>query len=217
MLRSDLEGSSIDIDLGAGQQRHRLIAHWVDAQLKLTTQRLPEVPLAAGSPVVWVSVSMTVGLLSLAGALLIQRHLNRPLDQLVARGAPGRPGSDTRARLAEDGPREIATLAQGFNRMVDDLRDIEQQRTLMLAGVSHDLRTPLTKMRLVLGILEGKLEPELAAQMERGVADMDRLLEQFLDFARIDSDEAKCLARCRAVGARSPRLMRPGTTARVFP
>ena len=187
MLRSDLEGSAIDIDLAAGQQRH-LIAHWVDAGVGYYAT-LPELPLAAGSPSVWVSVSAIIGLLSLAGALLIQRHLNRPLNELVAAARQVGRGQ-VPARLVEDGPREIATVAQGFNRMVDDLRDIEQQRTLMLAGVSHDLRTPLTKMRLVLGILEGKLEPDLAAQMERGVADMDRLLEQFLDFARVDSDEA---------------------------
>jgi two-component system osmolarity sensor histidine kinase EnvZ len=187
MLRTDLEGSSIDIDLASGQE-HRLTAHWVDAGVAYYAT-LPELPLAAGSASVWISVSAVVGLLSLAGALLVQRHLNRPLDLLVAAARQvGRGEAPT--RLAEDGPREIATLAQGFNRMVDDLRDIEQQRTLMLAGVSHDLRTPLTKMRLVLGILEGQLEPELAAQMERGVADMDRLIEQFLDFARVDSDEA---------------------------
>jgi two-component system osmolarity sensor histidine kinase EnvZ len=186
MLRADLEGSSIDIGLASGQQRH-LVAHWVDGSTSYYAT-LPEIPLAAGSASVWVAVSVMLGLLSLAGALLIQRHLNRPLNQLIAAARQVGSGQQP-ARLAEDGPREIATLAQGFNRMVDDLRDIEQQRTLMLAGVSHDLRTPLTKMRLVLGILEGTLEPELAAQMERGISDMDRLLEQFLDFARIDSEE----------------------------
>ncbi len=186
MLQTDLDGSAIDIDLANGEERH-LVAHWVDGPTGYYAT-LPQIPLAAGSASVWVLVSAMVGLLSLAGALLVQRHLNRPLDQLVAAARLVGRGQEP-PRLAEDGPREIATLARGFNRMVDDLRDIEQQRTLMLAGVSHDLRTPLTKMRLVLGILEGQLETELAAQMERGINDMDRLLGQFLDFARIDSAE----------------------------
>ncbi len=179
------EGMAVTL-LGAPQSR--IVAHWSDPSGDYYAT-LPELPLAAGSPAAWLSLSILIGLLSLGGALLIERHLHRPLDQLVAAARQLGQG-ETPQKLAEDGPREIAIVAQGFNRMVEDLARIDQERAVMLAGVSHDLRTPLTKMRLALGILEGQIEEQLAEQMIRGVEDMDRLIEQFLDFARAGSDEA---------------------------
>jgi two-component system osmolarity sensor histidine kinase EnvZ len=188
MLTKDLEKSAISVGLIERPER-RLVASWhQDGASYWVT--FPELPLAPGSPLVWLSLSMVVGLLSLAGAWLIEKHLHRPLDELVQ--AVRRVGTGAKPLpLAEDGPREIAALAAGFNRMVADLSAIEQQRVLMLAGVSHDLRTPLTKMRLALGILEAQIEPELLQQMVRGIEDMDRLVGQFLDFARVDSDESE--------------------------
>jgi len=59
----------------------------------------------------------------------------------------------------------------------------------MLAGVSHDLRTPLTKLRLGVEIVRERIEPELVASMERSVAEMDAIVGQFLDFARSAADE----------------------------
>ena len=188
MLANDLANSGIAVSL-VGRSERRLVASWHQGSDAYWVT-FPELPLAAGSPSVWISLSVVVGLLSLAGAWLIEKHLHRPLDDLVQ--AVRRVGTGARPLpLSEDGPREIATLAAGFNRMVADLAAIEEQRVLMLAGVSHDLRTPLTKMRLTLGILEGEIEPELLQQMVRGIEDMDRLVGQFLDFARVDSDEPK--------------------------
>jgi two-component system osmolarity sensor histidine kinase EnvZ len=131
---------------------------------------------------------LTSALLALMGALAIQRHLNRPLERVVAaagelaRGAAPHP-------LPEDGPSETASLARSFNQLVASLTRADRERALMLAGVSHDLRTPLAKLRLGVEIVRDRIEPELVASMERSVAEMDSIVGQFLDFARSAADE----------------------------
>ena len=136
----------------------------------------------------FVAATLTSALLALIGALAIQRHLNRPLERVVAaagelaRGAAPQP-------LPEDGPSETASLARSFNQLVASLTRADHERALMLAGVSHDLRTPLAKLRLGVEIVRDRIEPELVASMERSVAEMDAIVGQFLDFARTAADE----------------------------
>lgn len=129
------------------------------------------------------------GLLALAGAWLIQRRINRPLQSLAdAAGALAR--GEPVPRLPEDGPSEIAAMAASFNHMADDLSQIERERILMLAGVSHDLRTPLTKLRLIVEMLSTSKEDEpLVGSAIRSIESADRILDQFIDFARIGDAE----------------------------
>src|SRR4029077_10632621 len=83
----------------------------------------------------------------LAAAFVFARYLSRPLRDLAATvERVGR--GDTPPPLPENGPSEIATLNRGVNRMAANLRQLEQDRALLLAGVSHDLRTPLARLRL---------------------------------------------------------------------
>ncbi len=133
----------------------------------------------------WFAASVAAALLALAGALAIQRRIQRPLRALVeaatALGHGQRP-----APLSEEGPSEIATVSRSFNELVRNLDATERERALMLAGVSHDLRTPLTKLRLGVEILADEAEPGIAASLHRSVAEMDAVIGQFLDFARVD-------------------------------
>lgn len=137
----------------------------------------------------WLVASLSSALLALLGALLIHRYLNRPLRRVVA-SAHTLAGGNSPQPLPEDGPTEIADLSRSFNQMVRSLRQADDERTLMLAGVSHDLRTPLTKLRLGLEILRGSADEELMASMTRGVEEMDAVIGQFLDFARSADSEA---------------------------
>jgi len=137
-----------------------------------------------------VAVSLGSALLALAGALWFQRRLNRPLVRVVeaaqtlARGLEPTP-------LPEDGPTEVATVSRSFNQLVGSLRQTEHERALMLAGISHDLRTPLTKLRLGVEILRERMEPELVSSMTRSVEEMDAIVGQFLEFARGDEAEPR--------------------------
>ena len=153
--------------------------------------------------------------LALAGAWWLQRHLNQPLQRVVlaaqrlARGQPPAP-------LREDGPTEIATVARSFNHMAHSLAQADQERALMLAGVSHDLRTPLTKLRLGVEIAGPQMEPELVTRMVRSMDEMDAILGQFLHFARMQEAEppqaaalddlAQAIAQAQADHGRSVAL-----------
>lgn len=136
-------------------------------------------------------IAMLLGstLMAFGAALWLQRWLNRPLERLVQAtrtlAAEAQPEP-----LPEDGPREIATVSRSFNRLVSSLEEADRERTLMLAGVSHDLRTPLTVMRLGVEILRGsQVEPALLGSMARRIDEMDGIVGQFLDFARPDALE----------------------------
>ena len=96
----------------------------------------------------------------------------------IGRGEP--PGT-----LTVNGPEEIQSLAEGFNQMSRDLTKLEADRRLMLAGISHDLRTPLTRMRIAVELAKNNFDPALVHDIE----DMDAILRQFLDYARDGSDE----------------------------
>lgn len=140
----------------------------------------------------WLAALAAGLLLALAGVWRLQRLLAAPLQQLMRAAqdvAAGRPPLS----LPETGPRELATVGTSFNRMVQALTSAERERALMLAGISHDLRTPLTKLRLAIDIAGTHLEPELAASMTRSVDGMTAIVMQFLDFARTGEGDALTL------------------------
>ena len=163
----------------------------------------------------WLLATLASMALALAGAWWLQRHLNQPLQRVVqaaqrlARGQPHEP-------LPEDGPTEIATVARSVNHMAHSLAQADQERALMLAGVSHDLRTPLTKLRLGVEIAGPQIEPELATRMVRSLDEMDAILGQFLHFARMQeaepaqpaalNDLAQAIAQAQADHGRSVAL-----------
>ncbi|MFO1206437.1 MAG: ATP-binding protein [Burkholderiales bacterium] len=135
----------------------------------------------------WVAWIGVVFALSLAGAALIIARINQPLRTLAAAAAKiGR--REPVPPLSEQGPTEIRALARAFNEMSADLSRIDADRALLLAGVSHDLRTPLARLRLALE-MAGTSDPQLKADMVRDIEDMDAAISQFLDFARDESAE----------------------------
>jgi two-component system osmolarity sensor histidine kinase EnvZ len=127
---------------------------------------------------------------------LIQRRINRPLNALVQASASlGR--GERPAPLPVDlrrTPREIASVSQAFNDMVASLAQGERERSLMLAGLSHDLRTPLAKMRLATEMLDGRAEAELLATLNRNIDAMDGLLSRVLDFMHSSEGDREPLA-----------------------
>ncbi len=117
----------------------------------------------------------------LAATFLFARRLSRPLADLadavdkVALGKRPDP-------LPEDGPTEIARVASNVNRMAANLERLERDRSTMLAGISHDIRTPLTRLRLAseISVSDAQSRTEMAADID----EIDRVVTQFLDFAR---------------------------------
>jgi len=122
-------------------------------------------------------------LMTLATGILLARRLNAPLAALA--GAARRIGrGQWPAPVREDGPEELASLARSFNRMSAQVRELVANRTTLLAGISHDLRTPLARMQLAVAMLEGRPDPDLVDALNRDLEEMNRLIGEFLEISR---------------------------------
>jgi two-component system osmolarity sensor histidine kinase EnvZ len=146
---------------------------------------LPRERIERVFPLGWLGWGVAALLLSLAGAWLIVFRITRPLKALQQAARKVGAG-ETPARLDEGGPTELATVAHAFNQMSTDLAQLDQDRALILAGISHDLRTPLTRLRM--GI-EMAADEDLREGMIADVEEMDKTIGQFLDFARSEGGE----------------------------
>lgn len=147
---------------------------------------LPSASGASGIPLYWAAWGMGVLLLSLTGGALLARRVNRPLLQ-VAEAARRIGRGEKPPSLKEEGAQEISALARAFNQMSDEITALESNRKLMLAGISHDLRTPMTRLRLALEM--NVSDPGERQAMVADLDDMETLARQFMDFAREDSGE----------------------------
>jgi two-component system, OmpR family, osmolarity sensor histidine kinase EnvZ len=205
-LREDLgAGTEVRIAPRARQLYVRVQAgddgYWIGFPLP-PRSRAEDIPTRA---VAWASVIIVLLLLA---AFAFARYLARPLGELkaaverVGRGETPRP-------LPESGTSEIAAVNRGFNAMLANLRQIERDRAILLAGVSHDLRTPLARLRL--GIELSRSDDATRAGMVSDIEEMDRIIDQFLDFARdgaatatepidVNAELASCVERYARAG-----------------
>ena len=134
----------------------------------------------------WLGWGLALVALSLAGAWFIASNLARPLAA-VTRAALRIGGGGTHQPLAEEGPRELRTVAKAFNRMASSLESMERERAMVLAGISHDLRTPLSRLRLALEM--SGAESGASEAMIEDIGEIDAIIGQFLDFARGENEE----------------------------
>jgi two-component system osmolarity sensor histidine kinase EnvZ len=133
----------------------------------------------------WVGWGLGVLALALLGAWLIASSISRPLRAL--RGAAARLGrGETHEPLPEIGAAELRELASGFNRMASDLASMERERAMVLAGISHDLRTPLSRLRLALEMHGG--DSGATSAMVADIEEIDAVIGQFLDYARGENE-----------------------------
>lgn len=149
---------------------------------------LPRARIERNEPLRWIGWGLFVLLVALAGAYFMVARINRPLRQLTRAAAQVGQGRIP-PPVEESGPAEISTLAGAFNQMAADLKRMDDERALLLAGVSHDLRTPLSRIRLGLEMIAGKDQAELKEGIERDIEDIDAAINQFLDFARLTDSE----------------------------
>lgn len=129
----------------------------------------------------WIGWGSLGALVALLTAAAFVSRLTRPLKRLTAAARLVGEGRHPEP-LPEDGPEELVAVATAFNQMTDDLERLDQDRALILAGISHDLRTPLTRLRM--GIEMTAADETTRDGMIADVEEMDRTIGQFLDFAR---------------------------------
>jgi two-component system osmolarity sensor histidine kinase EnvZ len=153
-----------------------------------------KLPLAA------IAVIVLGTLLSLLTALFLVRRLTVPLAR-AARAASQVGAGELPEPLPETGPAELAELARRFNTMAAEVRALLDNRTTLLAGISHDLRTPMTRLQLNLEMLRDDPSPARidransnSARIDRAVADladMNKLITGYLELARTTRPEQK--------------------------
>ncbi|HWK61179.1 MAG TPA: ATP-binding protein [Eoetvoesiella sp.] len=129
----------------------------------------------------WFSWGATALLLALIGSAISVRFVNRPLAQL-AKVAQQLARGETPSPLPEKGPLEIRDMNIAFNRMARDLRQTEADREIMLAGISHDLRTPLARMRLEIEM--SSISDEARQAIDDDLGQINHSIGQLMEYAR---------------------------------
>jgi two-component system osmolarity sensor histidine kinase EnvZ len=148
-------------------------AYWLRAEAGQLT------PLTGGTWFVWVGIAM---LATMVGSVGIARLINRPLKQLSFAASRIREG-DLDSRLDENTmTSEIREVNMGFNRMARELAKVEEDRAVMLAGISHDLRTPLARLRLETEM--SVVDDEAKRNMAMDIDQLDAIIDKFMDYAR---------------------------------
>jgi len=185
-ISADPSGPLIWVDVPAHGKWHRL---------GFDRQRLGTNPPLALAAIVGGGAALTIIV-----SLLEVRRVVRPLDRLaravreVGRGK--RPDV-----ISEDGPEEIAELARTINRLSGDIAEMAENRTVMISGISHDLRTPLTRLAIAVEMLDESSRPDIVAGIRRDLDAMNALISQFLQFSRGIEDQCPVQVDLRQIVA----------------
>ncbi|HEX7690049.1 MAG TPA: ATP-binding protein [Burkholderiaceae bacterium] len=147
--------------------------YWLQAEPQRVT------PLTSSTWFVWVGIAI---LATVIGSAMIAGLINRPLKELSTAAARIRDGEyDT--RLDErTSTTEVRAVNVGFNRMARELAKVDQDRTVMLAGISHDLRTPLARIRLEAEI--SIPDEDARSHIAEDIDQLDAIIDKFMDYAR---------------------------------
>lgn len=157
---------------------------WADLQVgdKLLRIGFERADYAFVAPLVGAGVFVLGAGLTLATALFMVLRTSRQLRRLAGKAREVGQGR-TPVRLPESGAQELKELTAAFNRMAEEVTALLENRTVLLAGISHDLRTPITRLRLALSMLDCA-DSDLVGRMERDLDEMNRLITDMLAFAR---------------------------------
>jgi len=183
MVIETLRGDIADI-LAVSLADRRQVLLWVETRhgpLKLALSRKR---VSASNPHQLLVIMVVLGGLMTAIAYAFLRNQLRPIKRMARAAADYGKGRIT--PFTPTGAVEVRAAGMAFLDMRNRLERQTQSRTMMLSGVSHDLRTPLTRMKLGLSMLD----PKEAEPLEHDVDDMERLLDAFLDFARSDASDS---------------------------
>ncbi|MGK9450020.1 ATP-binding protein [Acidithiobacillus caldus] len=164
-------------------RRHNTL--WLRASPQSSHAIAMPLPRPAGPSPQWFKLSAIL-LLSLLGTFLIVRQLTRPLSRIIA-GVVDARATETLPELPVAGPADVQRLAEKLNQALGEMHQLWKEREMVLLGVSHDLRTPLTRMRMLLEFLPA--DTEIREDLIANLREMDAILRQFLDYARSGQEE----------------------------
>ncbi len=134
----------------------------------------------------FVLLLMFFSLAVIVGSYPVVRRLTKRLERLQ-RGVEQLGAGDLRARVPEDGRDEVAFLAQRFNRAADQVQALVQAQQSLLANASHELRSPLARIRMGLELMESAPSAALKAELARNIAELDALIDEILLASRLET------------------------------
>ncbi len=176
-------GHSANIGYIAGDENPNWI--WVD--IAMAEHQLyfgfPKERVGARPPVALFFISIAILLLAIITALILALRLSRPLAMLSTATTVIGKGKKQLA-LPETGPDEVINLAQQFNHMAREVSELLENRTTLLAGISHDLRTPLTRIKLTLELMPESVDNSFKQSMIDDVDEIEHRLSEVLQLAR---------------------------------
>jgi two-component system osmolarity sensor histidine kinase EnvZ len=176
---------TLGTDTRFASQRNSVDGFWVGFGIRASSSRywvmLPFDSIDQSGVFMWLPWGSAL-LASVLGVYLVIARIGTPLRRL-AYAARLVGSGQTPVFLEEYGPQEIVAVAQAFNQMLGDLAHTASERALLLAGVSHDLRTPLARLRLEIEMLPENSKSDISA-MIADIETMDRIIGQFLDYGR---------------------------------
>jgi len=137
----------------------------------------------------WIGWGMVIAILAISGAYITTKRISRPINNLIDAADKIRNGHNVK-KLPLDSVTEFRELSEAFNEMAEVLSKVSKERKFLLASVSHDIRTPLTRIRLASEMLPPN-SSSLKDSLEEDIIEINDILNQFLDFARGFQDEPK--------------------------
>ena len=190
-----LIGKEIEAQLGAKAQ----VGFKTEPEQTLWIQYQSAQPFAVGIPMaerlqgfkLLLGAVLVTLLLSGVAAWVIAAHLTRPLAHLSAMARRVGRGENVGDIAVDAGsPTEIAGLAASLNQMRQEINQMLQERERFLAGITHDLRTPLSRMRVALELDEAR-ESALNDGLRDDIEEMRAILDQFIELSRLDMEQSE--------------------------
>ena len=135
----------------------------------------------------WIGWGVVIFSLAVVGAYIATKRISMPLSRLSRAAEQIKRGGKVHP-LPLDNVVEFSEVSEAFNEMSDSLSKISEERRFLLASVSHDIRTPLTRLRIASEMLPNQSH-EIKDSMEQDIQEINEIINQFLDFARGFEDE----------------------------
>ena len=134
-------------------------------------------------PFALMGIFATAALLIIVTTLLLVRSITHPIKRLS--NAVNQIGmGELSTRIPETGPTELASLAHNFNQMAKEVAQLLENRAILFGGISHDLRTPITRMQIALELLNEGEDTVLVTSLQNDLKEMEQLIQQALELVK---------------------------------
>ncbi|CAC9598342.1 hypothetical protein [uncultured Gammaproteobacteria bacterium] len=174
-------GSSVNIAPEVGNSDR----HWVDINVsgKLIRIGFDQQRTGVVLPYMALYLVSILAVMAILSSLVLMRKITKPVQALSKAAKIIGSGGVPKPPL-ETGPKELAETAKAFNKMSVDVQNLLENRTVILGGISHDLRTPLTRMRMALEMLPDNVDNELRNELKDSIANMELIIQEYMQLTQ---------------------------------